>query len=83
MEAEDERLDVVGAAGTGCGVTHMADRFVSFQAFDFPFVAEHLGQQTRSAMTDEMTIIVGDNAGTLLTAYSISLQTRPKHHYEL
>ncbi len=46
----------------------MADRFVSFQAFDFPFVAEHLGQQTRSAMTDEMTIIVGDNAGTLLTA---------------
>ena len=63
MEAEDERLDVVGAAGT-----HMADRFVSFQAFDFPFVAEHLGQQTRSAMTDEMTIIVGDNAGTLLTA---------------
>ena len=46
----------------------MADRLVSLQAFDFAFVAEHLGQQTRSAMTDEMTIIVGDNAGTLLTA---------------
>lgn len=64
MEAEDERLDVVGAAGTGCGVTHMADRFVSFQAFDFPFVAEH-GSADPPAMTDEMTIIVGDNAGTL------------------
>ena len=75
MEAEDERLDVVGAAGTGCGVTHMADRFVSFQAFDFPFVAEHLGQQTRSAMTDEMTIIVGDNAGTLLTTMLQRVQT--------
>lgn len=31
------------------------------------FVAEHLGQQTRSAMTDEMTVIVRDNAGAFLT----------------
>ena len=46
----------------------MANRPVSLQAFDFSLVAEHLGQQTRSAMTDKMTIIVRDNAGTLLTA---------------
>ena len=45
----------------------MADRLVSLQAFDFAFVAEHLGQQTRSAMTDEMTVIVRDNAGAFLT----------------
>ena len=68
METEDERLNVVGAARAGSGVAHMANRPVSLQTFDFSLVAEHLGQQTRSAMTDEMTIIVGDNAGTLLTA---------------
>ncbi len=67
MEAEDERLDVVDAAGTGSGIAHMADRPVSLQTFDFAFVAEHLGQQTRAAMTDEMTVIVGDNAGAFLT----------------
>ena len=68
METENERLNVVGAARAGSGVAHVANRPVSLQAFDFSLVAEHLGQQTRSAMTDEMTIIVGDNAGTLLTA---------------
>ncbi len=67
VEAEDERLDVVDAAGTGSGIAHMADRPVSLQTFDFAFVAEHLGQQTRAAMTDEMTVIVGDNAGAFLT----------------
>ena len=75
METENERLDVVGAARTGSGVTHMADRPVSLQTFDFTFVAEHLGQQTRSAMTDEMTIIIRDNAGAFLTAVLQRMQT--------
>ena len=54
----------------------MADRLVSLQAFDFAFVAEHLGQQTRSAMTDEMTVIVGDDAGTFLTAMLQRVQAK-------
>ena len=53
----------------------MADRLVSLQAFDFAFVAEHLGQQTRSAMTDEMTVIVRDNAGAFLTTMLQRVQT--------
>ena len=75
METEDERLDVVGAAGAGSGIAHMADRPVAFESFDFTLVAEYLGQQTRSAMTDEMTVIVGDNAGTLLTTMLQRVQT--------
>ena len=76
METEDERLNVVGAARAGSGVAHMANRPVSLQTFDFSLVAEHLGQQTRSAMTDEMTVIVGDDAGTFLTAMLQRVQAK-------
>ena len=44
----------------------MADRLVSLQAFDFAFVADTWSTD-RSAMTDEMTVIVRDNAGAFLT----------------
>ncbi|ERI87939.1 hypothetical protein HMPREF3193_00341 [Bifidobacterium breve] len=44
----------------------MADGSVAFEPFDFALIAEHLGEQAESAMTDEMTVIVGDDAGTFL-----------------
>ena len=75
METENERLNVVGAARAGSGVAHVANRPVSLQAFDFSLVAEHLGQQTRSAMTDKMTVIVRDNAGAFLTTMLQRVQT--------
>ena len=68
MEAEDERLDVVRGARAGRCVTHVADGAIALQSFDFALIAEHLGEQAESAMTDEMTVIVGDDAGTFLTA---------------
>ncbi len=68
MEAEDERLDVVRGARAGRCVTHVADGAIALQSFDFALIAEHLGEQAESAMTDEMTVIVGDDAGAFLTA---------------
>ena len=67
MEAEDERLDVVRGARAGRCVTHVADGAIALQSFDFALIAEHLGEQAESAMTDEMTVIVRDNAGAFLT----------------
>ena len=57
MEAEDERLDVVCGARAGRCVTHVADGAIALQSFDFALIAEHLGEQAESAMTDEMTVI--------------------------
>ena len=68
MEAEDERLDVVRGAGAGRGVTHVADGSVAFEPFDFALIAEHLGEQSESAVAGQMAVIVGDDAGTFLTA---------------
>ena len=69
-EVDYDKVDTVRGMDVTITTTAQTDREARalLKAFDFPFVAEHLGQQTRSAMTDEMTIIVGDNAGTLLTA---------------
>ena len=68
VEAEDERLDVVGGAGAGGGVVHMADGLVSGEPADLAFVAEHLGQQAKAAMADQMAIVVRHDAGALLAA---------------
>ena len=76
MEAEDERLDVVCGARAGRCVTHVADGAIALQSFDFALIAEHLGEQAESAMTDEMTVIVGDDAGTFLTAMLQRVQAK-------
>ena len=46
----------------------MADRLVAGESFDLALVAEHLGQQSEAAVPDEMAVVVGDDAGTFLTA---------------
>ena len=76
MEAEDERLDVVRGARAGRCVTHVADGAIALQSFDFALIAEHLGEQAESAMTDEMTVIVGDDAGAFLTAMLQRVQAK-------
>ena len=68
VEPEDERLDVVGGARSGGGITHVADRLVAGEPSDLAFVAEHLGQQSEAAVPDEMAVVVGDDAGAFLTA---------------
>ena len=67
-EAEDERLDVVGGAGAGGGVAHMADRAVAPETLDLAFVGEHLREQAEPAVPDEMAMVVRDDAGALLSA---------------
>ena len=54
----------------------MADGAIALQSFDFALIAEHLGEQAESAMTDEMTVIVGDDAGTFLTAMLQRVQAK-------
>ncbi len=66
MEAEDERLDIIRGAGSGCGVAYVADGAIALQSFDFALIAEHLGEQAESAMAGQMAVIVGDDAGTFL-----------------
>ena len=68
MEAGNERLDVVRGAGAGRGVTAAWDAPVAFEPFDFALIAEHLGEQSESAVAALMAVIVGDDAGTFLTA---------------
>ena len=68
VEPEDERLDVVGGARSGGGITHVADRLVAGEPSDLALVAEHLGQQSEAAVSDEMAVVVGDDAGAFLTA---------------
>ena len=68
VEPEDERLDVVGGARSGGGITHVADRLVAGEPSDLALVAEHLGQQSEAAVPDEMAVVVGDDAGAFLTA---------------
>ena len=76
MEAEDERLDVVCGARAGRCVTHVADGAIALQSFDFRAHRRTLGEQAESAMTDEMTVIVGDDAGTFLTAMLQRVQAK-------
>ena len=68
METEYERLDIVGAAGTSRGITHMADGAVAGKPLDFALVVEHLGEQSLAAMPGELSVVVRNDARTLLAA---------------
>ena len=68
METEDERLDVVAAAGTGRGVTHVTDGVASFKPLNFAFVAEHLSEQAFAAVADQVAVVVRHDAGAFLPA---------------
>jgi hypothetical protein len=75
VKTEDERLDVVGGAGSGGGVTHMPDGPIPFETLDFTFIAEHLRQQAHSAMTGQVAVVIGYDAGPLLTTMLQCVQT--------
>ncbi len=66
--SEDERL-MLSVVPEPAKLRNARGRWaIALQSFDFALIAEHLGEQAESAMTDEMTVIVGDDAGTFLTA---------------
>ena len=75
------RVPILGSAACGEPIYKPGDgtEFVTVEddfPCDFALIAEHLGEQAESAMTDEMTVIVGDDAGTFLTAMLQRVQAK-------